>query len=81
VTSLADKYFCNLSVFQAMPTVWGIDQIFPILPLHRLDEEPLRRAILQDLTCDSDGHIAFVVILQQLDGFVVFLKIVAAFLH
>ncbi len=54
---LADKYFCNLSVFQSMPDVWGIDQMFPIMPLHRLDEEPLRRAILQDLTCDSDGHI------------------------
>jgi arginine decarboxylase len=58
---LADKYFCNLSVFQSMPDVWGIDQIFPIMPLHRLDEEPLRRAILQDLTCDSDGHIEYYV--------------------
>jgi len=58
---LADKYFCNLSVFQSMPDVWGIDQIFPILPLHRLDEEPLRRATLQDLTCDSDGHIEYYV--------------------
>ena len=58
---LADKYFCNLSVFQSMPDVWGIDQIFPIMPLHRLDEEPLRRATLQDLTCDSDGHIEYYV--------------------
>jgi arginine decarboxylase len=54
---LADKYFCNLSLFQSMPDVWGIGQIFPIMPLHRLDEEPPRRAVLQDLTCDSDGHI------------------------
>jgi arginine decarboxylase len=44
-----------------MPDVWGIDQIFPIMPLHRLDEEPLRRATLQDLTCDSDGHIEYYV--------------------
>ena len=58
---LADKYFCNLSVFQSMPDVWGIDQIFPIMPLHRLDEEPRRRATLQDLTCDSDGHIEYYV--------------------
>jgi arginine decarboxylase len=54
---LADKYFCNLSVFQSMPDVWGIGQVFPIVPLQRLDEAPDRRASLQDLTCDSDGHI------------------------
>jgi arginine decarboxylase len=54
---LADKYFINLSVFQSMPDVWAIDQIFPIVPLHRLDEAPTRRAVLQDLTCDSDGRI------------------------
>ncbi len=54
---LADKVFCNLSVFQSMPDVWGIDQIFPIVPLQRLDEPPQRRAILHDLTCDSDGRI------------------------
>ena len=54
---LADKYFINLSVFQSMPDVWAIDQIFPIVPLHRLDEMPTRRAVLQDLTCDSDGRI------------------------
>ncbi|MGB5540490.1 MAG: biosynthetic arginine decarboxylase, partial [Gammaproteobacteria bacterium] len=58
---LADKYFCNLSVFQSMPDVWGIDQIFPIVPLQRLDEAPSRRAILHDLTCDSDGHIGMYV--------------------
>jgi arginine decarboxylase len=54
---LADKYFINLSVFQSMPDVWAIDQIFPIVPLHRLASEPTRRAVLQDLTCDSDGRI------------------------
>ncbi len=54
---LADKYFCNFSLFQSLPDVWGIDQIFPIVPLQRLTEEPSRRAILQDLTCDSDGRI------------------------
>ena len=58
---LADKYFCNLSVFQSMPDVWGIDQVFPIVPLQRLDEEPQRRATLHDLTCDSDGHIEYYV--------------------
>ncbi|MDH5736609.1 MAG: arginine decarboxylase, partial [Gammaproteobacteria bacterium] len=56
---LADKYFCNFSVFQSIPDVWGIDQIFPIVPLHRLHEPPLRRGIIHDLTCDSDGHIEF----------------------
>lgn len=58
---LADKYFCNLSVFQSMPDVWGIDQIFPVVPLQRLDEQPRRRAILHDLTCDSDGQISMYV--------------------
>jgi len=55
---LADKYFCNLSIFQSLPDVWAIDQIFPITPLHRLDEKPEKRVILQDITCDSDGCIA-----------------------
>lgn len=54
---LADKLFCNFSVFQSMPDTWAIDQIFPVLPLTRLDEEPARRCVLQDLTCDSDGTI------------------------
>ncbi|WP_263140731.1 arginine decarboxylase [Pseudomonas sp. RIT-PI-AD] len=54
---LADKYICNFSVFQSLPDTWAIDQVLPILPLHRLGEEPLRRAVLQDLTCDSDGKI------------------------
>ena len=54
---LADKYICNFSVFQSLPDTWAIGQVLPILPLHRLNEEPLRRAVLQDLTCDSDGKI------------------------
>ena len=54
---LADKVFCNFSLFQSLPDVWGIDQIFPIMPIHRLDEQPTRRAVIQDLTCDSDGRI------------------------
>ncbi|MGB5395992.1 MAG: biosynthetic arginine decarboxylase, partial [Gammaproteobacteria bacterium] len=56
---LVDKYFCNFSVFQSLPDVWGLDQVFPILPLQRLNERPTREAVLQDLTCDSDGHIEF----------------------
>ncbi len=54
---LADKYFLNFSVFQSVPDVWGIDQVFPIVPLHRLAEPPDRRGVIQDLTCDSDGRI------------------------
>lgn len=54
---LAEKYFCNFSVFQSVPDVWGIDQVFPILPIHRLNERPGLRATLCDLTCDSDGRI------------------------
>lgn len=54
---LADKYFCNMSVFQSLPDVWAIDQVFPIMPIHRLDEPLTRRAVLQDLTCDSDGRV------------------------
>jgi arginine decarboxylase len=54
---LSDKYFCNFSLFQSLPDSWAIDQIFPIMPIHRLDEKPLRSATLQDITCDSDGKI------------------------
>jgi arginine decarboxylase len=60
---LADKIFCNFSLFQSMPDIWGIDQIFPIMPIHRLNEQPTRRAVIQDLTCDSDGRID-----QYIDG-------------
>jgi arginine decarboxylase len=54
---LADKVFCNFSLFQSMPDIWGIEQIFPIMPIHKLDQQPSRRAVIQDLTCDSDGRI------------------------
>jgi arginine decarboxylase len=54
---LADKYFCNLSVFQSIPDVWAIEQIFPIMPIHRLNEQPTRRGVIEDITCDSDGRI------------------------
>jgi len=58
---LAEKFFVNFSVFQSVPDVWAIDQIFPIMPLHRLNEAPLSRAVLEDLTCDSDGCISYYV--------------------
>ena len=56
-TRLADKYFCNFSVFQSVPDSWAIDQVFPVVPLYRLNEEPTRDATLADITCDSDGKI------------------------
>ena len=56
--TLADKYFCNFSLFQSLPDSWAIDQLFPIVPIQRLDERPTRSATLQDITCDSDGKIA-----------------------
>ncbi|AOV15941.1 arginine decarboxylase [Acidihalobacter aeolianus] len=65
---LADKVFCNFSVFQSIPDVWAIDQIFPIMPLHRLDERPTRRGVLQDLTCDSDGHVERYVVGADLES-------------
>ena len=55
---LADKYFCNFSLFQSLPDTWAIDQLFPVVPLQRLDERPTRQATLQDITCDSDGKMA-----------------------
>jgi arginine decarboxylase len=55
--TLVDRYFCNFSLFQSLPDHWAIDQLFPIMPVHRLDEEPVRRGTLQDVTCDSDGKI------------------------
>ena len=55
--TLVDRYFCNFSLFQSLPDSWAIDQLFPIMPIHRLEEEPTRRATLQDVTCDSDGKI------------------------
>jgi arginine decarboxylase len=55
--ALSDTYFCNFSMFQSLPDIWAIDQLFPIMPIHRLGEEPTRRAVLADITCDSDGKI------------------------
>ena len=54
---LPEKYFCNFSLFQSLPDSWAIDQVFPIIPISRLDEKPTRMATLQDITCDSDGKI------------------------
>ena len=56
---LADKYFCNFSLFQSLPDSWAIDQMFPIMPIQRLDERPDREATLQDMTCDSDANCQF----------------------
>jgi len=55
---LADKYFCNFSLFQSLPDSWAIDQIFPVMPIERLDEKPDKVCTIQDITCDSDGKIA-----------------------
>ena len=55
--TLVDRYFCNFSLFQSLPDSWAIDQLFPIMPIHRLAEEPTRRGTIQDVTCDSDGKI------------------------
>jgi arginine decarboxylase len=54
---LSDTYFCNFSIFQSMPDSWAVKQLFPIMPIHRLNEAPTRRAVLGDITCDSDGKI------------------------
>jgi arginine decarboxylase len=55
--ALVDRYFANFSLFQSLPDSWAIDQLFPIVPIHRLDEEPTRRGTIQDVSCDSDGKI------------------------
>jgi len=54
---LSDTYFCNFSVFQSIPDSWAIKQLFPIMPIHRLNEAPTRRGVLGDITCDSDGKV------------------------
>lgn len=56
-TQIADRYFCNFSVFQSLPDAWAIKQVFPVMPVHRLEEPPTRQGILVDVTCDSDGTI------------------------
>ncbi len=56
-SQLSDTYFCNFSLFQSMPDSWAIKQLFPVMPIHRLREEPTRRGVLADITCDSDGKV------------------------
>ncbi len=65
---LADKLFCNFSLFQSLPDIWGISQVFPIMPLQRLNEEPTRHAVLEDLTCDSDGRVDLYVDSEGVEG-------------
>ncbi|RZA19467.1 MAG: arginine decarboxylase [Lysobacteraceae bacterium] len=65
---LVDKYFVNFSVFESMPDVWAIDQVFPIVPIERLAEAPTRRGVIADLTCDSDGKIDTYVENEDLDS-------------
>ena len=65
---LVDKYFVNFSVFESIPDVWAIDQVFPIVPIGRLDEQPDRRGVIADLTCDSDGRIDTYVESETLDS-------------
>jgi arginine decarboxylase len=67
-TRLVDKYFVNFSVFESIPDVWAIDQVFPIVPIARLDERPERRGVIADLTCDSDGRIDTYVESEALDS-------------
>jgi arginine decarboxylase len=66
---LVDKYFVNFSVFESIPDVWAIDQVFPIMPIARLDEKPLRHGVIADLTCDSDGRVDTYVQSQTLGNF------------
>ncbi len=64
---LVDKYFVNFSVFESIPDVWAIDQVFPIVPIERLDERPTRRGVIADMTCDSDGTVKTYVENEGLD--------------
>jgi len=65
---LSSKYFCNFSIFQSLPDIWAIDQIFPIIPLHRLNEKPTERVRFQDLTCDSDGTISHYIEYENIES-------------
>jgi len=65
---LADKIFCNFSLFQSMPDAWAINQIFPVLPLQRLNQRPTRRGRIMDLTCDSDGSLQHYVDHQSIES-------------
>ena len=65
---IPDKYFCNFSLFQSLPDSWAIDQIFPIIPISRLDEKPTRTCTIQDITCDSDGKISHFISAQGMQS-------------
>lgn len=67
---MRDLYFCNFSVFQSLPDIWAIDQLFPVMPIHRLDSEPKRKAFIADLSCDSDGKIDKFIDLKDVNNFV-----------
>lgn len=67
---LRDIYFCNFSVFQSLPDAWAIGQLFPIMPIHRLKLEPKRRAIIADMTCDSDGKIDRFIDLKDINSYI-----------
>lgn len=67
---LAEKYYCNFSLFQSMPDTWAIDQLFPVMPIQRLNEKPTHNATLQDITCDSDGNITTFINNGRLTNFV-----------
>src|SRR3989339_1810915 len=56
-SAIADVYYGNFSLFQSLPDVWAVDQLFPVMPIHRLNEIPTRQAVIADITCDSDGKI------------------------
>jgi arginine decarboxylase len=64
-TALADQYLCNFSVFQSLPDHWALGQLFPIMPIHHLDQPPDRNATLADITCDSDGKVSKFIDLQD----------------
>ena len=66
---LSDTYYCNFSLFQSMPDHWAVKQLFPTIPIHRLNREPMRRGIIADLTCDSDGKIDQFIDLRDVKGF------------
>ncbi|MCO6429899.1 MAG: biosynthetic arginine decarboxylase [Deltaproteobacteria bacterium] len=67
---MRDLYFCNFSVFQSLPDSWAVDQLFPIMPIHRLDVEPKRRAFMADLSCDSDGKIDRFIDLRDVNSYI-----------
>ena len=67
---MSEKYFCNFSLFQSLPDHWALDQLFPIMPIHRLEERPTVSASLQDISCDSDGKISTYVNYNQQTNYI-----------